>query len=303
MNKNAKQIRERFLHHLETEKRFSTNTVLNYRKDLKSLEKYCLDQKITTWRNLKTHHVRIYTAKIFSRGLGPRSIQRRLSGIRSFMNYLLREGLIKKNPASDVKTPKAPKRLPNVLDIDQINQLLNIKETNPISLRDKAILELLYSSGLRLSELVNLNPIDLNLKDKSLMVTGKGGKTRLVPIGQQAIEAVKQWLDVRSQLAKIDEEALFVSTKGGRLGQRAIQARITHWGKKNGIQQGVYPHLLRHSFATHLLEASGDLRAVQELLGHKDISTTQIYTHLDFQHLAETYDKAHPRSGKNDNRK
>ena len=214
------------------------------------------------------------------------------------MNYLLREGLIKSNPASGIKTPKAPKRLPNVLDVDQINQLLNIQETNPISLRDKAIVELLYSSGLRLTELVNLNPIDLNLKDKSLMVMGKGGKTRMVPIGQKAIEAVNQWLDVRSQLAKTDEEALFVGSKGVRLGQRAIQARITHWGKKNGIQQGVYPHLLRHSFATHLLEASGDLRAVQELLGHKDISTTQIYTHLDFQHLAETYDKAHPRSGK-----
>ena len=298
MNKKAEQIRENFLHHLETEKRFSANTVASYRRDLESLEKYCLDQKITVWRNLKTHHLRTYTAKIFRRGLGPRSIQRRLSGIRSFMNYLLREGLIKFNPASGVKTPKAPKRLPNVLDVDQINQLLNIRETNPVSLRDKAILELLYSSGLRLSELVNLNPIDLNLKDKSLMVMGKGGKTRLVPIGQKAIEAVNQWLDVRSKLAKTDEEALFVGTKGVRLGQRAIQARISHWGKKNGIQQGVYPHLLRHSFATHLLEASGDLRAVQELLGHKDISSTQIYTHLDFQHLAETYDKAHPRSGK-----
>jgi len=298
MNKNAQEIRDSFLRHLETEKRFSENTVLSYRKDLESLEKYCLDQKIMAWRNLKTHHIRTYTAKIFSRGLGPRSIQRRLSGIRSFMNYLLREGLIKTNPATGVKTPKAPKRLPNVLDVDQINQLLNITETNPISLRDKAILELLYSSGLRLSELVNLNPIDLNLKDRSLMVTGKGSKTRLVPIGKKAIEAISQWLAVRNQLAKIDEEALFVGTKGDRLGQRAIQARITHWGKKNGIQQGVYPHLLRHSFATHLLEASGDLRAVQELLGHKDISTTQIYTHLDFQHLAETYDKAHPRSGK-----
>ena len=298
MNKNAQEIRDSFLRHLETEKRFSENTVLSYRKDLESLEKYCLDQKITSWRNLKTHHIRTYAAKIFSRGLGPRSIQRRLSGIRSFMNYLLREGLIKTNPATGIKTPKAPRSLPNVLDVDQINQLLNITETNPISLRDKAILELLYSSGLRLSELVNLNPIDLNLKDRSLIVTGKGRKTRLVPIGKKAMEAISQWLAVRNQLAKIDEEALFVGTRGDRLGQRAIQARITHWGKKNGIQQGVYPHLLRHRFATHLLEASGDLRAVQELLGHKDISTTQIYTHLDFQHLAETYDKAHPRSGK-----
>ena len=185
-----------------------------------------------------------------------------------------------------------------MLDVDQINQLLNIKETDPISLRDKAIMELLYSSGLRLAELVALNPIDLNIQDRSLTVIGKGNKKRMLPIGSKAIDAIKAWIQIRSQIAAPDEEALFVGNRGNRLSRRSIQSRINHWSKKNGLAQDVYPHLLRHSFATHLLEASGDLRAVQELLGHKDISTTQVYTHLDFQHLAETYDKAHPRSGK-----
>ena len=184
------------------------------------------------------------------------------------------------------------------MDVDQINQLLNIKDTDPISLRDKAIMELLYSSGLRLAELVALNPIDLNIQDRSLTVIGKGNKKRMLPIGSKAIDAIKAWIQIRSQIAAPDEEALFVGNRGNRLSRRSIQSRINHWSKKNGLTQDVYPHLLRHSFATHLLEASGDLRAVQELLGHKDISTTQVYTHLDFQHLAETYDKAHPRSGK-----
>jgi integrase/recombinase XerC len=159
-------------------------------------------------------------------------------------------------------------------------------------------MELLYSSGLRLSELVTLNPIDLNIQDMSLTVIGKGNNKRMLPIGSKAIKAIQEWMKVRSQLAAPEEEALFVSNRGTRLSRRSVQSRINHWAKKNGLQQTVYPHLLRHSFATHLLEASGDLRAVQELLGHKDISTTQVYTHLNFQHLAETYDKAHPRSGK-----
>jgi integrase/recombinase XerC len=159
-------------------------------------------------------------------------------------------------------------------------------------------MELLSSSGLRLSELVTLNPIDLNIQDMSLTVIGKGNKKRMLPVGSKAIKAIQEWMKVRSQLAVPEEEALFVSNRGARLSRRSVQSRINHWAKKNGLQQNVYPHLLRHSFATHLLEASGDLRAVQELLGHKDISTTQVYTHLNFQHLAETYDKAHPRSGK-----
>jgi len=298
MKAESQHLKGKFLQFLETEKRYSKHTVENYSKDIDDLEKFCSVKKINSWDEIKPHHVRTYASQIFIDGLGARSIQRKLSAIRSFMNYLVRENLLRTNPADGVKTPKAPKKLPGVLDVDQINQLLNVKSTKPISLRDKAIMELLYSSGLRLAELVALNPIDLNINDRSLTVIGKGNKKRMLPIGSKAIEAIKAWIKVRSQIAAPDEEALFVGNRGNRLSRRSIQSRINHWAKKNGLAQDVYPHLLRHSFATHLLEASGDLRAVQELLGHKDISATQVYTHLDFQHLAETYDKAHPRSGK-----
>jgi integrase/recombinase XerC len=298
MKAESQHLKVKFLQFLETEKRYSKHTVENYSKDIDHLEKFCCIKKINAWDHIKPHHVRSYASQIFIDGLGARSIQRKLSAIRSFMNYLVRENLLRTNPADGVKTPKAPKKLPDILDVDQINQLLNIKDTNPISLRDKAIMELLYSSGLRLAELVALNPIDLNIQDRSLTVIGKGNKKRMLPIGSKAIVAIKAWIKVRSQIASPDEEALFVGNRGNRLSRRSIQSRINHWAKKNDLQRDVYPHLLRHSFATHLLEASGDLRAVQELLGHKDISTTQVYTHLDFQHLADTYDKAHPRSGK-----
>ena len=298
MKAESQHLKGKFLQFLETEKRYSKHTVKNYSKDIDDLENFCSAKKINMWDEIKPHHIRTYASQIFIDGLGARSIQRKLSAIRSFMNYLVRENLLRTNPADGVKTPKAAKKLPGVLDVDQINQLLNIKSTEPISLRDKAIMELLYSSGLRLAELVALNPIDLNIQDKSLTVIGKGNKKRMLPIGSKAINAIKAWIKVRSQIAAPDEEALFVGNRGNRLSRRSIQSRINHWAKKNGLAQDVYPHLLRHSFATHLLEASGDLRAVQELLGHKDISTTQVYTHLDFQHLAETYDKTHPRSGK-----
>ncbi|MBC8227488.1 MAG: tyrosine recombinase XerC [Gammaproteobacteria bacterium] len=298
MQEELKILREKFLRHLETERRLSQHTIISYRKDLLTLEQYCMRKTVSSWVDLRPHHIRSFVSSIFIEGIGARSIQRRLSAIRSFMNYLLRESLIKSNPADGIKTPKAPRRLPDVLDVDQINQLLNITKEDPISLRDKAILELLYSSGLRLSELVMMNPIDLNLQDKSLTVIGKGNKRRMLPIGSKAVQAITVWLNVRGQLANLDEEALFVGNRGTRLSRRSVQNRINHWAKQNGLQKDVYPHLLRHSFATHLLEASGDLRAVQELLGHSDITTTQIYTHLDFQHLSETYDKAHPRSGK-----
>ena len=298
MKAESQHLKDKFLQFLETEKRYSQHTVENYSKDIDDLESFCSAKKINGWDEINPHHLRTYASQIFIDGLGARSIQRKLSAIRSFMNYLVRENLLRTNPADGIKTPKAPKKLPGVLDVDQINQLLNIKETDPISLRDKAIMELLYSSGLRLAELVALNPIDLNIQDRSLTVIGKGNKKRMLPIGSKAIDAIKAWIQIRSQIAAPDEEALFVGNRGNRLSRRSIQSRINHWSKKNGLTQDVYPHLLRHSFATHLLEASGDLRAVQELLGHKDISTTQVYTHLDFQHLAETYDKAHPRSGK-----
>ena len=298
MKKEAQALTNLFFRYLETERRYSQNTIRGYQRDLEHFSVHLQDKKLSRWAELKPHHIRTYASQIFIEGLGAKSIQRRLSAIRSFMNYLLREGVIKNNPAEGVKTPKAPKKLPGVLDIQQISQLLDIQETDPLSLRDKAIMELIYSSGLRLSEIVRLNPIDLNLSDKSLTVIGKGDKTRMLPIGNEAIKSLRSWLSCRNELANPEEEALFVGSRGNRLSKRSIQSRIKHWARKNGIQQDVYPHLLRHSFATHMLEASGDLRAVQELLGHKDISTTQVYTHLDFEHLSKTYDKAHPRSGK-----
>ena len=298
MKKEAQALTNLFFRYLETERRYSQNTIRSYQRDLEHFLVHLQDKKLSRWAELKPHHIRTYASQIFIEGLGAKSIQRRLSAIRSFMNYLLREGMIKNNPAEGVKTPKAPKKLPGVLDIQQISQLLDIQETDPLSLRDKAIMELIYSSGLRLSEIVRLNPIDLNLSDKSLTVIGKGDKTRMLPIGNEAIKSLRSWLSCRNELATTEEEALFVGSRGNRLSRRSIQSRIKHWARKNGIQQDVYPHLLRHSFATHMLEASGDLRAVQELLGHKDISTTQVYTHLDFEHLSKTYDKAHPRSGK-----
>ena len=298
MKKEAQALTNLFFRYLETERRYSQNTIRSYQRDLEHFSVHLQDKKLSRWAELKPHHIRTYASQIFIEGLGAKSIQRRLSAIRSFMNYLLREGMIKNNPADGVKTPKAPKKLPGVLDIQQISQLLDIQETDPLSLRDKAIMELIYSSGLRLSEIVRLNPIDLNLSDKSLTVIGKGDKTRMLPIGNEAIKSLRSWLSCRNELANPEEEALFVGSRGNRLSRRSIQSRIKHWARKNGIQQDVYPHLLRHSFATHMLEASGDLRAVQELLGHKDISTTQVYTHLDFEHLSKTYDKTHPRSGK-----
>ena len=298
MKKEAQALTNLFFRYLETERRYSQNTIRSYQRDLEHFSVHLQDKKLSRWAELKPHHIRTYASQIFIEGLGAKSIQRRLSAIRSFMNYLLREGMIKNNPAEGVKTPKAPKKLPGVLDIQQISQLLDIQETDPLSLRDKAIMELIYSSGLRLSEIVRLNPIDLNLSDKSLTVIGKGDKTRMLPIGNEAIKSLRSWLSCRNELANPEEEALFVGSRGNRLSRRSIQSRIKHWARKNGIQQDVYPHLLRHSFATHMLEASGDLRAVQELLGHKDISTTQVYTHLDFEHHSKTYDKAHPRSGK-----
>ena len=298
MKKEAQALTNLFFRYLETERRYSQNTIRSYQRDLEHFSVHLQDKKLSRWAELKPHHIRTYASQIFIEGLGAKSIQRRLSAIRSFMNYLLREGMIKNNPAEGVKTPKAPKKLPGVLDIQQISELLDIQETDPLSLRDKAIMEFIYSSGLRLSEIVRLNPIDLNLSDKSLTVIGKGDKTRMLPIGNEAIKSLRSWLSCRNELANPEEEALFVGSRGNRLSRRSIQSRIKHWARKNGIQQDVYPHLLRHSFATHMLEASGDLRAVQELLGHKDISTTQVYTHLDFEHLSKTYDKAHPRSGK-----
>jgi len=287
---------ERFLHHLQTERRLSANTLKHYRRDLQEILCFCRNAGIPRWNDLDTHQVRQYAAQVHRRGLGGRSIQRRLSALRSFYNYLLRERQVSRNPAHDVSAPKSERRLPHTLNVDDITQLLNATARDALELRDLAILELMYSSGLRLGELVALDWDDIDVKERMLRVTGKGAKTRVVPIGVKAVAALQAWRRQRGQPADTAEPAVFTGRHGRRLGARAVQQRVRRWARQQGLPGDIHPHTLRHSFASHLLESSGDLRAVQELLGHADISTTQIYTHLDFQHLARVYDQAHPRA-------
>jgi integrase/recombinase XerC len=287
---------DEFVHHLEFERRLSPQTCKNYRRDLDALAAWCDEAGIAAWDDLDADYVRRWSATCHRRGLGSRSIQRRLSAARTFYRYLLREKLVRNNPVQSVSAPKAPKRLPGNLDADRMARLMDIPGDGPLVDRDRAILELLYSSGLRLAELIDLDLADVDPGDRTVRVTGKGNKDRIVPVGRKALEAIRRWRKVRVQLANDDEPALFVSARGSRLSPRAVQARVTHWAKIQGIDTRVYPHLFRHSFATHLLESSHDLRGVQELLGHANIATTQVYTHLDFQHLAQIYDQTHPRA-------
>ena len=282
----------------QVQRNLSPHTRENYARDLLTLKAFCEKQKLEDWGALDVHHVRAFVSQRHRQGLSPKSLQRLLASIRSFYVFLQGEGVAKKNPAEGVRAPKAAKRLPDTLDADQMARLLEIPGDDPETVRDRAIMELLYSSGLRLAEMISAKLTDLDLGQGLITVTGKGSKTRIVPVGSKALQALRAWLKVRGQLAKLEDTTLFVSVRGGRLSPRSVQARLEHWGRVQGVQQGVYPHLLRHSFASHVLESSGDLRAVQELLGHANISTTQIYTHLDFQHLAKTYDAAHPRAKK-----
>jgi integrase/recombinase XerC len=303
----------RFRRYMNSERRLSAHTDSNYARDLAALVKYCDRSGLEDWSALDNQHIRVFAAHSHAGGLSPRSVQRRLSAVRSFYEFLVRENQprrddetdllsgVRRNPAHDVRAPKAAKRLPETLDPDQMARLLDIKaDDTPGSfvLRDRAIMELLYSSGLRLAELVGLDTGDLDLVEGMVRVLGKGQKTRLVPVGSVAVGVLKQWLLSRAALAKPEEKALFVGRGGRRLGPRAIQTRVAHWARRQGLSMHVYPHLFRHSFATHLLESSRELRGVQELLGHADIATTQIYTHLDFQHLARIYEASHPRARK-----
>ena len=294
---------QRYLDHLRHERRLSHHTIINYQRDLQRAQEFCEASDIDDWRRLDSHQVRAFVAQRHRKGLTGRSLQRELSTLRQFFEFLVREGEVKANPVQGIIAPKAQKKLPNAMDVDQVSRLLQpdkvtAKQDDPLLLRDLAMLELMYSSGLRLAELLSLNVGDIDARDHTVPVTGKGSKTRIVPVGRQAIAALRDWLKVRVQLANEDEHALFVSQRGSRLSSRAVQQRFYQWGLKQGLDSRLHPHRLRHSFASHLLESSGDLRAVQELLGHADISTTQIYTHLDFQHLARVYDKAHPRARK-----
>lgn len=287
---------EHFADHLRYERRLSELTRKHYRRDLNALRDWCDGSSITRWEQLDSDHIRAFAARSYRRGLSARSIQRGLSAIRTFYRYLLREKHVRRNPALAVSAPKGRKRLPGNLDADRMARLLDISGDGPIVARDRAMLELTYSSGLRLQELTGLNLGDLDMADKTVRVTGKGNKERVLPVGSQALAALGTWQKERVRLAGVDEKALFVNIRGTRLKARSVQSRFDYWARKQGIDTRVYPHLLRHSFATHLLESSHDLRGVQELLGHANISTTQVYTHLDFQHLAQIYDQTHPRA-------
>jgi integrase/recombinase XerC len=285
-----------YLQHLSKERRLSPNTSSNYARDIAALGDFLQHAGVTDWKRVDSQHVRLFAARSHAGGLNPRSVQRRLSAVRGFFGFLVREGVVPSNPGVEIRAPKAAKRLPGTLDVDQINQLLEIPGDDALAIRDRAIMELFYSSGLRLAELVGLEVTDVDLADRTVRVLGKGAKTRIVPVGRKACDALRAWLKERAALAGVDETAMFVGRNGGRLKPRAIQLRIAQWARRQGLPARVYPHLFRHSFATHLLESSKDLRGVQELLGHADISTTQVYTHLDFAHLARTYDASHPRA-------
>jgi integrase/recombinase XerC len=287
-----------FLDHLGAERRLSPHTLSNYRRDLDRLAGTLEASSLASWADLDTRGLRRHVAALHGEGLSGRSLQRHLSSTRTFFNYLIREQRLSHNPALGISAPKSARRLPKTLDADQMGQLLDRPAVTPLECRDLAMLELFYSSGLRLAELVSLDLTDIDFRDASLRVIGKGRKSRQLPIGRLALKALDAWLDQRDGLAAPEQAALFVSRQGGRLSPRSVQLRLKRWGLQAGHSGHLHPHRLRHSFASHLLESSGDLRAVQELLGHRDISTTQVYTHLDFQHLADVYDRAHPRAKK-----
>ncbi|MES9987607.1 MAG: tyrosine recombinase XerC [Candidatus Thiodiazotropha endolucinida] len=287
-----------YFDYLRHERRLSPRTLESYKRDLKAAMAWLEQQQLTRWEEITQHHIRHYIATRHRAGLAAKSLHRELSSLRGLFNFLIREQQLDSNPALGVRAPKVRRKLPVTLDPDQVNRLLDITDDSPVAVRDRAIMELFYSSGLRLAELVNLNLQDIDLKEQLVEVTGKGAKARRLPVGKIAKQALQQWFAIRPQMATEDEIALFVGVRGRRINRSTIQRQLHAWSVVQGTPRNVHPHLLRHSFATHLLESSGDLRAVQELLGHANISTTQIYTHLDFQHLADVYDRAHPRAKK-----
>jgi integrase/recombinase XerC len=292
------QSATQFIDYLRDVRQLSPHTLSNYQRDLASLQRYCEEHSKQSAEQLVEADIRTWVSQLHRRGLAGSSIQRSLSAARSFFNYLGREQGRPRNPAASVQAPRQPRKLPKTLDADQVNKYLSFDEDSVIARRDRAITELFYSSGLRLAELVAVDINDIDQHSKLLTVTGKGNKTRTVPVGSMALQAIERWLQVRPDNSA-DEDgavALFTSSRGQRISVRNIQARLKVQGRKSGMLQDVHPHMLRHSFASHMLESSGDLRAVQELLGHANISTTQVYTHLDFQHLAKVYDAAHPRA-------
>ena len=289
-----------YLSYLESVKQYSQHTLNGYKRDLQKLSKYLSDQEIDKWKLVKEQDLRTFVNSERRRGLSPRSIQRILSSCRTFFEFLLTEGQIKLSPAQNISSPKLAQLLPKAMAADLVQKLLDFKAKGMIEVRDKALAELLYSSGLRLSEICKLNMEDLDTKERTCVVSGKGNKTRIVPVGKKAIQAIRDWFMYRSELKQskaTSTNAIFLNNKGNRISPRSIQLRLEKLCLMRGLP-GINPHMLRHSFASHVLESSGDLRAVQEMLGHSDIGTTQIYTKLDFQHLSKVYDKAHPRAKK-----
>ena len=284
---------EDFLSYLQVERRMSAHTLDAYRRDLSALADWSAAQGTNDLTVIDTGQLRAFVVAEHRRGLSPKSLQRRLSACRSYFNWLLRHGRIQANPAAALRAPKSPRKLPQVLDADEASRLVEVPTDVPLGLRDRALLELFYSSGLRLSELCGLRWRDLDLANGFVTVLGKGGKQRKVPVGSHARKALGAWQEENKAGS---DSPVFPGRNGGALSQRAVQIRMKLLAQRQGMFKNVHPHMLRHSFASHILESSGDLRGVQELLGHADIATTQIYTHLDFQHLAKVYDAAHPRA-------
>lgn len=284
-----------FLRYLKVERQLSPLTLLNYGRQLAAIIGLAAEMKLSSWQQCDAAVVRSLAVRSRKAGLGPSSLALRLSALRSFFDWSVSQGELKANPAKGITTPKAGRHLPKNIDVDDVNRLLDIDINDPLAVRDRAMLEVMYGAGLRLSELVNMDCRHIDLTTGEVWVMGKGSKERRVPVGKSAVTWVEHWLDLR-ELFGPDDDALFLSKQGKRISTRNVQKRFSEWGIKQGLNSHVHPHKLRHSFATHMLESSGDLRGVQELLGHANLSTTQIYTHLDFQHLASVYDAAHPRA-------
>jgi len=289
---------EKFLQLRKRQRRLSDHTLAAYSGDLQKLHDYASQKAVADWDRLTVHDVRSFLAGLHQKGLSGRSIRRLLSACRTFYQYLLKNEYALINPFVGASAPKSPARLPATLSVDELSGLLDHHDDSVLSVRDHAMLELFYSTGLRLSELASLDSDSIDFDQNRILVTGKGNKQRIALVGSKATKALANWLEKRCQIATETERALFVNMRGGRLSVRSIQYRLNRWAKTRGLGRRLHPHMLRHSFASHLLESSGDLRAVQEMMGHADIATTQIYTHLDFQHLAQVYDKAHPRARK-----
>jgi integrase/recombinase XerC len=285
--------RDGYLAYLAHERRLSTLTCQHYGRDIEVLFDLAKEKALN---KLQVHDIRRYIASLHGKGLGGKSLARMLSAWRGFFTYLTRSHGQINNPCVGLRPPKSIKRLPNALSPDDAMRLMEIATGDALAVRDKAILELAYSSGLRLSEITSLTLSSISPAEGQVMVTGKGGKTRIVPVGQRALAAVAAWLPIRATMAKEVEASLFIGRNGRCLGARAIQLRLKSWSLKQQMPINVHPHVLRHSFASHVLQSSSDLRGVQEMLGHASITSTQVYTHLDFQHLAKIYDAAHPRA-------